>query len=327
MHKSIKRIAKFLLISILVYLTISFAMIYWPIKLERNVKNYDFSSIKKKSAPNLGREQWVRTRDNKQIFSRVYDSENKDIFILIHGSGSESRYLSNLANSMAQANIATVITPDMRGHGRNNGQKGDIDYIGQLEDDIEDLILYCKKNLGAKNIILGGHSSGGGFVLRYIANPKYTKVDRAVLLSPYLGHDAPTVKSNSGGWVKVSMTRIIGLSMLNNIGIKTLNNLPVLFFNRPENINDNLQVPFYSFNMMINFNPKNHIEEIKNIDIPCLVLVGKNDESFYPDKFPNAFAAAKEFVRLDLLDDVKHLDIVNNQKTFEIIKSWNSENN
>jgi hypothetical protein len=70
--------------------------------------------------------------------------------------------------------------------------------------------------------------------MRYIANLKYTKVDRAVLLSPYLGHDAPTVKPNSGGWVKVAMTRIIGLSMLNNIGIKTLNNLPVLFFNRPK---------------------------------------------------------------------------------------------
>lgn len=327
MHKSIKRIAKFLVISILVYLTICLAMIYWPIKLEKNVKNYDFSSIKKKSAPKLGREQWVRTRDNKQIFNRVYDSDNKDIFILIHGSGSESRYLSNLANSMAQANIATVVTPDMRGHGRNIGKKGNIDYIGQLEDDIEDLILFCRKNLGAKHIILGGHSSGGGFVLRYIGNPKYTKADRAVLLSPYLGHDAPTVKPNSGGWVKVAMTRIIGLSMLNNVGIKTLNNLPVLFFNRPENINDNLQVPFYSFNMTINFNPKNHIEEIKSINIPCLVLVGKKDESFYPDKFPNTFAACKNFVRVDLLDDVKHLDIVNSQKTFEIIKSWNSDNN
>ena len=326
MYKTLKRIAKFLLISIPVYLTICLAMIYWPIKLERNVKNFDFSSIKKNSTSKLGKEQWIKTRDNKEIFSRVYESENKDIFILIHGSGSESRYLSNFANSMAQANVATVITPDMRGHGRNNGQKGDIDYIGQLEDDIEDLILFCRKNLGAKNIILGGHSSGGGFVLRYIANPKYTKVDRAVLLSPYLGHDAPTVKPNSGGWVKVAMTRIIGLSMLNNIGIKTLNNLPVLFFNRPENINDKLQVPFYSFNMTINFNPKNHVEEIKNIKIPCLVLVGKKDESFYPEKFPSIFNGAKKYVRVDLLEDVKHLDIVNNQKTFEIIKSWNLVN-
>ena len=91
MYKTLKRIAKFLLISIPVYLTICLAMIYWPIKLERNVKNFDFSSIKKNSTSKLGKEQWIKTRDNKEIFSRVYESENKDIFILIHGSGSESR--------------------------------------------------------------------------------------------------------------------------------------------------------------------------------------------------------------------------------------------
>ena len=66
-------------------------------ELERNVKNFDFSSIKKNSTSKLGKEQWIKTRDNKEIFSRVYESENKDIFILIHGSGSESRYLSNFA--------------------------------------------------------------------------------------------------------------------------------------------------------------------------------------------------------------------------------------
>ena len=320
-----KRIGKSLIISIIVYLLICLVLIYWPINIEKNVKNYDYTSIKKNLNPNLGKEQWIKTRDNYEIFSRVYNSENKDVLILIHGSGSESRYLSNLADSISKANIATVLTPDMRGHGRNNGTRGDIDFIGQLENDIEDLIQFSKKNLGAKKIILAGHSSGGGFVLRFIGNPKNSKVDKAILLAPYLGHDAPTVKPNSGGWVKVAMKRIIGLSMLNSVGFKTLNNLPVLFFNRPENINDKLQVPSYSFNMTINFNPKNHKDEIQNINIPCLVLVGKQDESFYPEQFPMTFNTAKKYVRLEILDSVKHLDIVKSQKAFEIIKEWNKD--
>jgi len=298
-------------------------LIYWPITVEKNVKNYDFSSIRKNSNSTLGKEQWIKTRDNYEIFTRVYQSENKNVLILIHGSGSESRYLANLADSIAKANIATVLTPDMRGHGRNGGKRGDIDFIGQLENDLEDLILYSKKNLGAKKIILAGHSSGGGFVLRFIGNPKNSKIDKAILLAPYLGHEAPTVKPNSGGWVQVAMKRIIGQSMLNNVGIKTFNNLPVLFFNRPKNLNDKLQVPFYSFNMTLNFNPKNYKEEIKNIDIPCLVLVGKQDESFYSEQFPMVFNVAKKFVHVELIENVKHLDIVKNQKTFEIIKEWN----
>jgi non-heme chloroperoxidase len=320
-----KRIGKSLIISIIVYLIICLVLIYWPINIEKNVKNYDYTTIKKHSNPYLGKEQWIKTRDNSEIFSRVYNSENKDVVILIHGSGSESRYLSNLADSISKANIATVLTPDMRGHGRNKGTRGDIDFIGQLEYDIEDLIKFSKKNLGAKKIILAGHSSGGGFVLRFIGNPKNSKVDKAILLAPYLGHDAPTTKSNSGGWVNVAMKRIIGLSMANYIGLKTLNHLPVLFFNRPENINDKLQVPSYSFNMTINFNPKNHKDEIKNINIPCLVLVGKQDESFYTEQYPITFNIAKKYVRLEILESVKHLDIVKSEKAFEIIKEWNKD--
>lgn len=320
-----KRIGKSIIVSIIVYLIICLVLIYWPINIEKNVKNYDYTSIKKNAQQYLGKEQWIKTRDNYEIFSRVYNSENKDVLILIHGSGSESRYLSNLADSISKANIATVLTPDMRGHGRNSGTRGDVDFIGQLENDIEDLIQFSKKNLGAKKIILAGHSSGGGFVLRFIGNPKNSKVDKAILLAPYLGHDAPTVKPNSGGWVKVAMKRIIGLSMLNYAGFKTLNNLPVLFFNRPENINDKLQVPTYSFNMTINFNPKNHKEEIKNINIPCLVLVGKQDESFYHEQFPITFKVAEKFVRLEILDSTKHLDIVKSHKAFDIIKEWNKD--
>jgi alpha-beta hydrolase superfamily lysophospholipase len=324
--KILKWIGKTLLISVIIYTLICLVLIYWPIKLEKNVKNYDYSSIKERSDDALGIEKWVKMRDNKEIFSRIYKSESKDIMILIHGSGSDSRYLANIANTIANENIATVITPDMRGHGRNKGNRGYIDFIGQLENDIEDFIQFSKKNLNANNVILAGHSSGGGFVLRFIGNPKNSKVDKAILIAPYLGYKAPTVKSNSGGWVKVALTRIIGLSMLNNVHVKNLNYLPVLFFNRPENINDSLQLPSYSYNLLMNFDSKDYQQEIDNINIPCMVLVGEEDESFYSEQFPIVFEPAKKFVQVEIMENVKHLDIVKNNKTFELIHEWNKNN-
>ena len=324
--KILKWIGKTLLISVIIYTLISLVLIYWPIKLEENVKNYDYSSIKERSDVALGLEKWVKMSDNKEIFSRIYKSESKDIMILIHGSGSDSRYLANIANTIANENIATVITPDMRGHGRNKGNRGYIDFIGQLENDIEDFIQFSKQNLNANNIILAGHSSGGGFVLRFIGNPKNSKVDKAILIAPYLGYKAPTVKPNSGGWVTVALKRIIGLSMLNNVHVKNLNYLPVLFFNRPENINDSLQIPTYSYNLLMNFDSKGYQQEIKNINIPCLVLVGNEDESFYPKQFPIVFEPSKKFVKVEIIENVKHLDIVKNNKTFELIKEWNKAN-
>jgi len=324
--KILKWIGKTLLISVIIYALICLVLIYWPIKLEKHVKNYDYSSIKTHTNVALGIEQWVKMRDDKEIFSRVYQSQSKDVVILIHGSGSDSRYLADIANAIANENIATVITPDMRGHGRNKEKRGDIDFIGQLENDIEDFIQFSKKKFNANKVILAGHSSGGGFVLRFIGNKRNSKVDKAILIAPYLGYKAPTVKPNSGGWVKVALKRIIGLSMLNNVHVKILNHLPVLFFNRPENINDSLQVPSYSYRMTMNFDSKDYQQEIKNTNIPCLVLVGKEDESFYPEQFPIVFEPSKKFAQVEIIENVKHLDIVKNNKIFKLIKEWNKNN-
>lgn len=318
-----KRVFIFLIINFILYIAACFVLIYWPLPKKKDVKNYDFSSIKKKTHNAAhGTANWVKLRDDKNLFCRIYDSESKAVMILIHGSGSESRYLSSLADSLAKAKIATVLTPDLRGHGKSEGKRGDIDYMGQLEDDIEDIIEYSRKNLGAQKIILAGHSSGGGFVLRFIANRQSAKVDKAILIAPYLGHNAPTTKPNSGNWVTVAIKRWVGLSMFNNIGIHKFDHLPVLFFNRPETINDKLQLPSYSYRMAVNFAPRSYKSDIAKIGMPCLVLVGQKDESFYPEKFKEVFEPAEKFVKTEVLPDVNHIGIVSNPAVIEHIIKW-----
>ena len=322
-----KTIAKITLINAVLYIIACFILIYLPVPTKQNIKNYDYSSLKKtnletKQSTIKIEEHWVQLRDGKKLFSRVYPSKNKDVMILIHGSGSESRYLKKMAIAIADSNAATVITPDMRGHGNNEGTKGDIEYIGQLEADIEDLIKYSKNTLGAKKIILAGHSSGGGFVLRYIGNSDNAKIDKVVMLAPYLGHEATTVKPNSGNWVTVAVKRWVGLSMLNMIGITKFNNMPVLFFNLPSTYNDKLQTPSYSYSMAVNFGPKNYKDDIKNITIPSLVLVGKKDESFYPEKFAAVFEPAHNFVKVEVLDEATHLNIVSREESLNKVIEW-----
>lgn len=321
--KTGKRILVFLGINFIFYLAACFVLIYWPVPEKKEIKNYDYSSIKRKSPNTLASEKrLIKVRDYYDLVTRIYHSENKDVLILIHGSGSESRYLASLADSLARAKIATVLTPDLRGHGENQGVKGDIDYIGQLENDINDLIEYSKKYLGAKKIILAGHSSGGGLVLRFIGTKQNTKVDKAIMLAPYLGHESPTVKPNSGNWVTVAVKRWVGLSMLNRIGIHKFDRLPVLFFNRPEAYNDKLQAPSYSYRMAVNFAPSNFKKEIAKLSIPCLVLVGAKDESFYADQFKVVFKPAHQLVTTEILSNVNHLSVVSNQQTFEHIIKW-----
>jgi len=193
--------------------------------------------------------------------------------------------------------------------------------MGQLEDDLEDLIRDVRTQYPQEKIIVGGHSSGGGFALRCAGNPAFKDVDGFLLLAPYLGYDAPTVKPNSGDWVTVATKRWIGLSMLNNVGIQTFNGLSVLFFNRPKNLEDSLQATSYSYRLAMSFQPHQYSEDIQKIHCPTLVLVGDQDESFYSDQFSVVFGKSN-WAEVKVISGAKHLDLMNHPVSKSIISQW-----
>jgi alpha-beta hydrolase superfamily lysophospholipase len=92
---------------------------------------------------------------------------------------------------LAVANFV-VAAPDMRGHGAS-GTRGDIAYDGQLDDDISDLLVELRRQHPGAHFSLLGFSAGGGFALRVAAKLNSDFV-RVVLLSPYLGYDAPSTR-------------------------------------------------------------------------------------------------------------------------------------
>ena len=323
MKKNLKRVVIFLAVNTCLFFITVFVLINWPIPKMQKLENYDYSSIDTLSVKSFKRhEKWIKMRDGNKLFNEIYPSQSKTALILIHGSGSESRYLETLAGNISQDNFATVITPDLRGHGRNLKNQSDIKYIGQLEEDIEDIIMFSRDSLNAKKIILAGHSSGGGLVLRYIGNSNLTKIDKAVMIAPYLGHDAPTVKPESGGWVTVGVKRWVGLSMLNSIGIQNYNEKPVLFFNRPEAYEDSLQKKSYSYRMAINFAPKDYESDIANLRTRSLVLVGTEDESFFSSKFKEVYSPASRYTDVQIMDNLNHLNIVKDSDVIEKIEIY-----
>ena len=92
-----------------------------------------------------------------------------------------------------------------------SGTRGDIGYVGQLEDDLADFVAVVRKTNPSVPLTLIGHSAGGGFALRVAASPIQNLFGRTVLLAPYLGYKAPTNRPNSGGWANADIPRFIGL--------------------------------------------------------------------------------------------------------------------
>ena len=180
-------------------------------------KSFDFSDL-----PPIDR---FAARDGSQLAYRTYGlghGSGMGSVVLVHGSSSRSNSMHAIAKGFA-LNGYVVYALDMRGHGES-GMKGQIAYVGQLEDDIEDFMKGSKPT-GRK--VLVGFSAGGGFALRFAADARRSLFDGFVLLSPFLSQSASTYRPASGGWVSVGILRIFGLLALNCVGVSGLNYLPV----------------------------------------------------------------------------------------------------
>lgn len=86
-------------------------------------------------------------RDGTPLSFRHYPAATNTHLILVHGSSAHSAYLHAFAEYLSVKNIASVYSPDLRGHGLSPARRGDIDYIGQLEDDLADLISHIRKGM------------------------------------------------------------------------------------------------------------------------------------------------------------------------------------
>lgn len=259
-------------------------------------------------------------RDGTHLFYRHYPARSKRVVVLIHGSGWHSRYFLPLARFISSEGVAQVYTPDLRGHGVSPKRRGDVDYIRQLEDDLADFLAMIQKE-GIEEIILGGHSSGGGLVIRFAGSSYGHMAHAFLLLSPFLKYNAPTMRPASGGWARPWTGRIIGLSMLNNVGIRWWNHLTVIDFNMPKNARDGTETLSYSYRLNTAYAPGNYKKDLKAIKKPLLLAAGTADEAFLPEQFEPAMSP---FVKADykLLKGVTHMGVVVGSEIRPVIRAW-----
>ena len=229
--------------------------------------------------------------------------------ILVHGSsGSSGGTIHALSSALAAHGVETWAV-DIRGHG-TSGTRGDIGYVGQLEDDLADLVAVVRQSAPTKPLTLVGHSSGGGFALRVAGSPIQNLFERTVLLAPYLGYDAPTSRPNSGGWASPDIPRILGLLALRKIGVGCCDALPVLAFAVPPNSERNL-VGTYSERLMRNFAVNGDFHrDLAGATRPVTVIAGADDELMFADKYAEVVRGAAAPVDVRLLAGINHMGIV-----------------
>jgi len=260
-------------------------------------------------------------RDGERLGYRYYPAQSDRVLILLHGAGWHSQCFLPLAEFISSEGLAEVFTPDLRGHGYAPKRRGDVDYIGQLEDDQADLISMIRKDKPNAMLIVGGHSSGGGLAIRFAGSPYGKQADAYLLLSPYLQYNAPTMRPNPGRFAQPYTRRIIGLTMLNNVGIPWFNYLTVVDLHMPKEARNGTETLSYSYRLNTSYAPRDYKKDLAAIKQPLLVVAGTADELFLAERYEPVISQVTK-VNVKLLQDVSHLGIVISPGARAAIEEW-----
>ena len=176
-----------------------------------------------------------------------------------------------------------VIAHDRRSHGRSS-QTWDGNNMDQYADDLAELL----EKLDLTNVVMIGHSTGGGEVAHYIGRHGTRRVAKAVLVSAVPPLMLKT-KNNPGG---------LPIEVFDGIRKGTFDNRAQFFkdlatpfygYNRPgAKLSEGIRDSFWLQGMMggikglldciREFSEVDYTEDLKKIDVPTLFIHGDDDQ-------------------------------------------------
>jgi pimeloyl-ACP methyl ester carboxylesterase len=285
---------------------------------------FDFTSLRTSKTeidpPSLRR---YPARDGERLAYRIYDSTSQRILIFIHGSSYHGGGYHALAAALSLGGLAKVVLPNLRGHYMSGRRRGDVDYIGQYEDDLDDLIKFLRGEGLRGPITLGGHSSGGGLAIRFAGGAHAADVSSYLLMAPIIPRSPAVRGGDAGGWAVLHWKRLYGLLALNMVGIHGFNGLPIVAFNKPAKFWDGTETLSYSYRLNASYHPRsNYNADIRALPEQTFVLVGATDQAIDPDALSTLFAADVPHAKVTIMPGISHFGIFSDPAALDAAAAW-----
>jgi non-heme chloroperoxidase len=222
----------------------------------------------------------IAMRDGTRIFYKDWGTGQPVVFS--HGWPLNADAWDEQAMLVA-SNGFRAIAHDRRGHGRST-QSWDGNELDTYADDLAQLI----EALDLRDVILVGHSTGGGEVTRYIGRHGTSRVAKALLLSAIPPLMLKT-DANPDGTPREAFDGIrAGLLMDRS---QFYEDLSAAFFgaNRPgSKVSQGIRDAFWLWSMQVGFkgaydcvkafSETDLTEDLKRFDIPTLIVHGDDDQ-------------------------------------------------
>lgn len=222
----------------------------------------------------------ITTKDGTQIFYKDWGSGQPVVFSHgwpLNGDAWDEQLLFMASNGYR------AIAHDRRGHGRSS-QPWNGNEMDTYADDLAALI----ETLDLKDVILVGHSTGGGEVTRYLGRHGTSRVAKAVLVGAVPPIMLKTDAYPGGLPIEIFDGIRAGVSSDRSQFYKDLSES---FFgaNRPgSKVSQGLREAFWLWSMQVGlkgafdcikaFSETDFTEDLKKIDVPTLIIHGDDDQ-------------------------------------------------
>ncbi|MGC1391724.1 MAG: lysophospholipase [Bacteroidales bacterium] len=259
---------------------------------------------------------------NGQVLKGMIQSpgENlKAVIILVHGIGEHIHRYDHWAEMFNKEGIGFAGV-DLPGHGRSDGNRGDIKSYALLEEMIDILIKSCRQTFPACPLYLYGHSLGGGIVLDYLLH-RNPKVKGAIVTSPFLrlAFEPPKIKLILVSVMKNLIPGLIQPSGL-NVNYISHDKAVVERYKSDPLVHDKISVRLFAGALAAANYSFTHASELK---IPVLILHGSEDMLTSPEG-SREFAGKTNMAELKIWDGGYH-ELHNEpfkDEVFKYIMEW-----
>jgi alpha-beta hydrolase superfamily lysophospholipase len=271
----------------------------------------------------------------------------KACLIFLHGSTYNARRYANIAKASLKQGYQVCLL-NWRGHGESGGKPGDLDYVGQLEDDLNDMIVWVKQQHPERDIVIGGHSAGAVVCLRYIDRYGCDDIKAVSIVSPAINGPLETVRYSqaSSVWqykltyfrkanaIEATPEAALQHAPVLNMGafwlaklMPFLRNRTILNFPASERLAQlEGRVLGYSYNLMLSCDINAYPRAFNKIRVPVFLLVGEEDEVIHPHLLTTVYhwhlspSIAKSLIKVPKANHIRILPAACN-----LLPSWLDE--
>ena len=204
-----------------------------------------------------------------------------DAVLCIHGFPCDARIFAYAGTKLSQAGY-NVYSMDLPGHGKSDGQRGDLDFKDCLKS-MNEIITKLKKQ--SPRVFIIAHSMGSTFALWYAH--LYDSIDGLILMAPYIrigGIKRSDAEPSTLAFIRLLLGRIFVPNKRMNVA-RILPGYVKIGGSQVTRMAEDAELNFdYSYRYFIDVIARRNsqVSKLTDIKVPVLILQGNSDRNVYP---------------------------------------------